>query len=126
MHILPDRIAFSHLAAAVAIGIVLRFVVGLEPLWWLAWIAPVPLLVLAFRSSATSAAWLTALATLIGVSANFHYYHLVMPLTVTLVVIMGQVLLWVLVVGSSRRIVLRYQAWWTILASRCCGSWSIR
>jgi hypothetical protein len=28
----PDRIAFSHLAAAVAIGIVLRFVVGLEPL----------------------------------------------------------------------------------------------
>jgi apolipoprotein N-acyltransferase len=116
MHILPDRIAFSHLAAAVAIGIVLRFVVGLEPLWWLAWIAPVPLLVLAFRSSATSAAWLTALATLIGVSANFHYYHLVMPLTVTLVVIMGQVLLWVLVVGSSRRIVLRYQAWWTILA----------
>ncbi|HAT33248.1 MAG TPA: hypothetical protein DCW29_21085 [Janthinobacterium sp.] len=116
MQILSERVTLPHLAAAVAIGIVLRFVVGLEPLWWLAWVAPAPLLILAFRTSATSAAGLTALAALIGVSANFHYFRLVMPLTATLIALTGQVLLWVLVVVSSRRIVLRYQAWWTVLA----------
>jgi apolipoprotein N-acyltransferase len=105
-----------HLAAAVAIGFVFRFVVGLEPVWWLAWIAPAPLLILAFNSGATSARWLTALAALIGVSANFPYYLRLMPLPATLLVMLGQVLLWVFVVGATRRIVLQYQSWWTVFA----------
>lgn len=117
MRILPGRIPLPHLAAAVATGFVLRFVLGLEPLWWLAWIAPAPLLVLAFRSSTISAAaWLTALAALIGVSANVHYFLRVMTLPATLLAVSGQVLLWVFVVGSTRRIVLRYQSWWTVFA----------
>jgi apolipoprotein N-acyltransferase len=94
----------------------LRFVVGLEPVWWLAWIAPAPLLMLAFRTSATCAACLTALAALIGASTNFHYYSSVMPLPLSLLAMLGQVLLWVFVVSSSRRIVLKYQAWWTVFA----------
>lgn len=99
-----------------SIGLALRFVLGLEPVWWLAWIAPAPLLVLAFVSSAVAARWLTALAALIGASANFHYFLLLMPLPAALLVVLAQVLLWVLVVGSTRRIVLRYQSWWTIFA----------
>ena len=102
--------------AAILVGIVLRFVVGLHPVGWLAWFAPMPLLVLAFRSSRPDAALLTAIAALIGVSVNFHYYHLMMPLPVVIAVVAAQTLLWMFVVGSARRIVLRYESWWTVFA----------
>ena len=106
MRHLSTRVPLPQLAAAVCIGLLLRFVVGLEPVWWLAWIAPAPLLVLAFTRSARSARWLTALAALIGASANFHYFLMVMPLPASLLAVLGQALLWVFVVGASRRIVL--------------------
>lgn len=116
MRNLSSRLPLPHLAAAVSIGFVLRFVLGLEPVWWLAWIAPAPLLALALSTGAVPAAGLTALAALIGVSANFHYYLRIMPLPATLLVVLGQVLLWVFVIGASRRIVLRYRSWWTVFA----------
>jgi apolipoprotein N-acyltransferase len=102
--------------AAVLIGILLRFVVNLTPVAWLVWFAPMPLLVLAYRSTARQTDWLTALAAMIGLSANFHYYRLVMPLRAVLLVLCLQALLWVLIVGATRRIVVRYQAWWTVFA----------
>jgi apolipoprotein N-acyltransferase len=111
-----SRLPLPHIGAAVAIGLALRFVLGLEPAWWLAWIAPAPLLVLAFVNSAAAARWLTALAALIGASANIPYFCLLMPLPAALLVVLAQASLWVLVVGASRRIVLHYQAWWTIFA----------
>ena len=37
-------------AAAIVIGIGLRFVVNLEPVWWLAWFVPGLLLALALRT----------------------------------------------------------------------------
>ena len=111
-----SRLPLHHIAAAVATGLALRFVLGLEPIWWLVWIAPAPLLVLALVSSAAAARWLTALAALIGVSTNFHYFSLLMPLPAALLAVLGQVLLWVFVVGAARRIVLKYQSWWTIFA----------
>lgn len=111
-----NRLPLHHLAAAVAIGLALRFVLGLEPLWWLAWIAPAPLLALAFISSAASSRRLTALAALIGASVNFAYFSMLMGRPGALLAVLGQVLLWVFVVGAARRIVLRYQSWWTIFA----------
>ena len=104
--------------AAVLIGILLRFVLGVHPVGWLAWFAPMPLLVLAFRSPAWEASWLTGLPALIGLSANFHYYHLMMPLPVAMLVVGLQALLWMGVVGATRRVVLRYRAWWTVFAYR--------
>jgi apolipoprotein N-acyltransferase len=117
MRILPGRIPLAPIGAAVATGIILRFVLSLEPIWWLAWIAPVPLLIQAFTTKIPSAsAWLIALAALIGSSANFGYYSRVLPLPAILVAVPGQVMLWVFVVGSARRIVLAYQSWWTVFA----------
>lgn len=102
--------------AAVLIGIVLRFTLGLHPVGWLAWFAPMPLLVLAFRSTTRQAAGFTALAVLIGLSPNFHYYRLMMPIYAAVAVLAAQSLLWVFVVGATRRVVLRYQSWWTVFA----------
>jgi apolipoprotein N-acyltransferase len=105
-----------QLGAALAIGIALRFVVGLHPIWWLAWLAPAPLLAVAYRSSKRDAWWCVALAAIIGVSANFPYYDTVMPLPVAFGVTAAQAVLWIGAVMAARRIVLRYRAWWTFLA----------
>lgn len=94
----------------------LRDVLGLEPLWWLAWIAPAPLLALALRSSRLDACWITALAALIGLSGNLRYLNLVMPAPAALLVLAAQALLWVFVVAATRRVVLRYRAWWSVFA----------
>jgi apolipoprotein N-acyltransferase len=102
--------------AAVAVGVLLRFIVGLHPVAWLVWFAPFPLLMLAFTSPASQARWLTSLAAIIGLSVNFHYFRLVMPLPMVVVVLIAETLLWTFVIMATRRIVLRYQAWWTVFA----------
>ena len=107
------RLLFQ-IAAGVATGILLRFVVGLHPIWWLAWLAPVPLLVMAFRYSARETRWIVTLAAVIGTSSNFHYLRLVMPLPSVIVVIAGQSLIWVFLIRVTRGVVVRYQAWWTV------------
>jgi apolipoprotein N-acyltransferase len=103
-----------QIAAAVACGILLRFVFDLHPIWWLVWYAPVPLLVLAFRLSSREARWIVTLAAAIGSSVNFHYFRLVMPLPAVLAVIAMQTLLWTFLILATRRLVVRYRAWWTV------------
>jgi apolipoprotein N-acyltransferase len=116
-HPFPGHGWLSRLVVAILIGWALRYVVGLEPVWWLAWLAPAPLLVLAFRSPSVAAAGgLTLLAALVGTSVNLPYYRLVMPLPAAIAATLGQALLWVLVVLSTRRVVLRFEAWWTMAA----------
>jgi apolipoprotein N-acyltransferase len=101
-----------QIAAAVAIGVLLRFIVGLNPVWWLVWVAPVPLLVLAFRLGKQDARWMVTLAAVIGVTSNFHYLRLVMPLPMVIAVVVGQAWLWVFIVLATRRLVVRYKTWW--------------
>jgi apolipoprotein N-acyltransferase len=103
-------------AVAIGTGCLLRFVVGLTPIWWLAWVAPVPLLLLTFRSTQTESPWLVLLAALIGTTANFTFFRLVAPLPVAILMVIGQALLWVFVVRITRKVVMRYQWWWTALA----------
>jgi apolipoprotein N-acyltransferase len=110
----PHKLLAFQMAAAVAAGILLRFVVGLHPLWWLVWLAPVPLLVMAIRLGPRRARWLVTLAALIGTSVNFHYFRLVMPLPAVIAVIAAQTLLWGFLIMATRRLVVRYQAWWTV------------
>ncbi|MBC8082758.1 MAG: hypothetical protein H7Z21_06050, partial [Hymenobacter sp.] len=105
-----------QLGAALLIGLALRWVVGLEPVWWLVWLAPVPLLCLAYRASWGRALALTALAAGIGASVNAPYYLQVMPLPAVAAVVLAQTLAWVFVVGATRRLVVRYRAWWTVFA----------
>jgi apolipoprotein N-acyltransferase len=102
------------IAAAVAAGVLLRFAVGLQPVWWLVWLAPVPLLLIAIRFRPRDARWMVYLAAVIGTSCNFHYFRLVMPLPAVITVIAAQSLLWGFLIFATRRVVVRYQAWWTV------------
>lgn len=110
------RLLLLQIAAAVLAGLALRPVLGLHPVWWWAWLAPVPLLGLAYRSSPGRARWLTALAAGIGTSVNAPYFAQLMPLPAVAAVLVSQTLAWVFVVGASRRLVVQYRAWWTVLA----------
>jgi apolipoprotein N-acyltransferase len=103
-------------AAALAAGLPLYWVLGPQPLGWLAWCAPLPVLWLALRSSRRDAAWMTFLAAALGLSSNVAYFRLLMPLPAVLAVLLVKALLWLLVVLATRRLVLRYQASWTVLA----------
>lgn len=105
-----------QLLAAVSTGVLLRFVVNLHPVSWLVWFAPVALLVMAIRFPPRNARWAVTLAAFIGASVNFHYFSLVMPLPAVLAAITAQTLLWAFVIMATRRVVLRYQAWWTVFA----------
>jgi apolipoprotein N-acyltransferase len=107
----------ARLIAAIVVGCTMHYVVGLEPVWWLVWILPAALLVLAFGCpGAILAGSLTLLAASIGLSANFSFYREIMPLQVAIWVTFLQAFPWVLVVLSTRLVVLRFQAWWTVLA----------
>lgn len=103
-------------AVAIVAGLALRAAVGLTPVWWWAWLAPVPLLCLAFGSSACRARWLTVLAAGIGTSVNAPYFYQLMPVPTVVATVGAQALAWAFVVGATRRLVVQYQAWWTVFA----------
>jgi apolipoprotein N-acyltransferase len=112
----PTRTVLVKIAAAIVTGCLLRYVVNLTPIWWVAWVAPVPLLLLALRSTTAESYWLVMLAALIGTTANFTFFRLVVPLPVAIILVIGQALLWIFVVRITRKVVIRYQSWWTALA----------
>ena len=97
-------------------GLMLRYVVGLEPIWWLAWLAPAALLALAYRHDAAPARWIVACAALIAASVNLPYYQTLMPAAAGVAVTVAQALLWFLAVLGARRVVLRYEHWTTVFA----------
>ena len=103
-------------AAAIVVGIALRFVVNLEPVWWLAWFAPGLLLAIALRAEGWTSRGLVALAALIGLTSTVTYYLKVMPLVPVIIVTTLQVLLWMFVVGASRRVIKAFDSGWTVLA----------
>ena len=105
-----------NIALALAAGLALRFGFGLQPLWWLAWLAPAPLLVAALRSPARAAWGLAFLAGLVAASGSFHFMTKAMPLPLAVWVTVLQALLWVLVVGLARRVMLRFASAWSVLA----------
>lgn len=111
----PLRRCLWQIAAALAAGLPLYWVLGPQPLGWLAWWAPLPVLWLALRSSRRDAAWMTFLAAMLGLSSNVAYFRLLMPLPAVLAVILLKALLWLLVVLATRRLVLRHRSGWTVL-----------
>jgi apolipoprotein N-acyltransferase len=111
----PRLLILAKLALAVATGALLRFVLDLHPVWWLVWVVPALPLLIAIRFRPREARWMVALAVVIGASCNFHYYRLVMPLPAVILVIALQSWLWIFLIFASRRIIVRYQSWWTVL-----------
>jgi len=105
-----------YLGLALASGLALRYAFGLEPVWWLAWLAPLPLLVAAWRSPARAAFALALLAGLIASSGNLHFFALTMPLPAALWVTLLSALPWPLAVGVTRRLLARTASPWAVLA----------
>jgi apolipoprotein N-acyltransferase len=114
----PRRIRSLSLkiAATLAAGVLLRLAQDLHPLWWLAWVAPVPVLVLALRSRGPDALGLVFAASLVGATATLHYRWLLFPPADVVIATLLQALAWTLVVMETRRLVNRFQAAWTVLA----------
>ncbi|MGI4742787.1 MAG: nitrilase-related carbon-nitrogen hydrolase [Janthinobacterium lividum] len=104
-----------RLLAAVGVGGLLRLVVGLEPVGWLAWLVPGLLLGLTLRWPGRRPRLLVALAAVVGTSVNFPYYRLLMPGLAAAAIVAIQALLWVFLISSTRRIVVRYQTGWTVV-----------
>lgn len=107
--------------AALVIGVALRFVLNLEPLWWLAWFVPGLLLALALRVENGAARGYIALAVAIGVSVNAPYFLSVMPAPFVVLVMILQVLLWMFIIGSARRIMRAFDSARTVLALPVIG-----
>jgi apolipoprotein N-acyltransferase len=111
-----SRDEWINVALALAGGLALRVGFGLHPVWWLAWLAPAPLLVAVLRSTPRFAFVLTVLAALLAASASFHYLSIVMPLPAALWTVVLTALPWVLVVGLARRVMARVASPWGLLA----------
>jgi apolipoprotein N-acyltransferase len=118
-----ERNTAINLGLAVLGGLLLRWSFGLHPVWWLAWVAPAPLLAAALRSTGRMALVWALLAGLIGTSAQLHYLTLVMPLMPALFVTLLLALLWVLPVSLARRAMLSLPSPWAVLAYPllCCA-----
>jgi apolipoprotein N-acyltransferase len=67
--------AFLRIAALTASGAMLWFGTGLHPIWWLTWIAPLPVLFAARRANATAAFFLAFGAWAIGDMNQWQYLH---------------------------------------------------
>lgn len=100
-------------ALAIAAGIAMRFGYGLEPLWWLALLAPVPLLVAAQHASAREAAALALVAALIGPVLPWSYLAGLMPLPVVVGIAAAMALQWAAVIVVTRALHQRGPGWCT-------------
>jgi apolipoprotein N-acyltransferase len=111
-----DRDRAINLGLAILGGLLLRWSFGLHPLWYLAWIAPAPLLVAVLRSGRWTAFGLTLLAGLIVASADLRYFTLVAPLPMALLTVLLLALLWTVVIGQARRMMMATSSPWAVLA----------
>ena len=111
-----DRKELLYVAAALAIGGGLWFVVNLNPIWQIAWFMPGLLFALALKTDGWTSRGLVAIAALVGAASNYRYMLTVFPLTAAMLVLLLQMLMWMLIYGTARRIVKTWQAAWTVLA----------
>lgn len=101
--------AWAGLIAVAASAALWWLANDLQPAWWAAWLAPLPLLVYALHAHARSAALATFLAFAVGGGVQWHYLHDVvrLPLPVTLSAIFLPALLILLVVLPFRALARR-------------------
>jgi apolipoprotein N-acyltransferase len=101
-------------AAALVSGILLNLALSLEPWWWAAWLAPVPVLAAAFRASYREALALAATTALIGNASTVGYLLTVTGFIATTLVIGARVLFWCGIVALTRSAVLCSTHWLTV------------
>lgn len=99
-------------------AVLLYFTVSLHPVWWVAWIAPVPLLYAAFQTTRREAGWLAFGAAALAYCSNAHYYWLIggPSVVVAVVLIALQAFLWRAAVQFTHRVVTRERRWYAVFA----------
>lgn len=99
-------------------AVLLYFTVSLHPVWWVAWIAPLPLLYGAFQTTRREAGWLAFGAAALGYCSNAHYYWVTADRSVLVAVllIVLQAFAWYGVVRFAHRAVTRERRWYSVLA----------
>ena len=105
-----------NLGLAVLGGLLMRWSFGLHPLWWLAWVAPAPLLAAVMRSTRWKAFGWALLAGLLAASANLRYLSAVMPLPAAVLAMLLSALLWAALAGLTRRVLAATASPWAVLA----------
>src|SRR5713101_2438838 len=89
--------------AALLSGVLQYFATGLEPWWWAAWLAPIPLLVAAFRASTREAWALAVIAGLIGSASTASYYAMFIgPIGSAFVMLLRGLVLGIVVARARR------------------------
>jgi apolipoprotein N-acyltransferase len=110
------RTRVRRIVAAIVSGVLFYFVLGLNPFWLAAWLAPIPLLLAAFRAGGREARVLAWLALAIGLSSEFAYYWKTTGPVATVVIVLLQMLLWGFIIGRTRAAVVSSSHWLTIFA----------
>jgi apolipoprotein N-acyltransferase len=100
-----DRRGWRVVAASLS-GVLQYFATGLEPWWWAAWLAPIPLLLAAFRASAREAWALALVAGLIGSAGTATYYGFFLGPFGSAMVMLLRALVSAVVVARTRAVVL--------------------
>ena len=106
----PEYLGWSTWLAATTLSLLGWWLATqLHPLWWAAWLAPIPVLWLASRVSRRSAAVAAFLAPTLASFNLWAYYHstLELPLVAHVVVMLTQGLFFMLIVLLYRRLTLR-------------------
>jgi apolipoprotein N-acyltransferase len=108
----------GRLAAAATTAILVWFGTGLEPVWPLLWIAPLPILLVALYSSAASAVLLAGCAWLLGSLSMWQYLHDVLqaPGVALAGIFLGPSLVFAVAVLLFRRLTQRGQYWFALLS----------
>jgi apolipoprotein N-acyltransferase len=75
------------ISATAASGLLLYFGTGLHPVWWLLWLAPVPVLAIAPRLTRGAAFTIALVAWLIGAANEWDYFRNVLQVPLSLIAI---------------------------------------
>src|SRR5437667_11048987 len=114
---MPGPLAFRldslgwRFGAALLSGVLQYFATGLEPWWWAAWLAPIPLLLAAFRASRREAWALAIVAGLMGSASTAGYYGLFIGPIGSGVVMLLRGLISGAVVARTRAVVVGSRHW---------------
>jgi apolipoprotein N-acyltransferase len=100
-----------RVGAALLSGVLLYLATGLEPWWWAAWLAPVPLLVAAFRASRREGWALAVIAGVIGSASTAAYFAMFIGPIASGLVMLVRGLVSGLVVARTRAVVLGSRHW---------------
>lgn len=106
---------WARFGAALGSGALLFFALGLRPVWWIAWIAPIPLLLAALHGSRAEARLLTAFASAVGLASLVPYYVSVQG-PIGLIIMPLQIAQWIFIVSFTHAVVRRSDHWLTVFA----------